>query len=261
MAKQVLSYETLAMDKQSDNAIRFSLRSLLVVTSYVAGTMAVVSYTNNIAFGFHLSLGLVGWIMWRFAHGHLGGLIPALLGGDLLLCSSVSWVFHGSEDFMGFRVAFSAIASLLVLTGLGVFAWIGARKRSFWRNQVCIAATIFCTLIVWWIAIPTLGNAAMSHRRALDIAANSTAAIKAISMVEDAQQRNRKTPDRDSLNGILNEPLPSVRWDGYTQKIQFEKTSDTTFRLSYIDPSMFFMGDIVVYDSGTPAKGWYRIPF
>ncbi|MEQ1829157.1 MAG: hypothetical protein ABL921_24555 [Pirellula sp.] len=249
------------MDKRTDTAFRFSLLSLLVVTSYVAGTLALVSYTNNTAFGIHLSLGLVGWIMWRYAHGHLGGLIPTLLGGDLLLSTSINWVFAGSEDFLGLRAILSVFASLLVFSGLGVFAWIGAKKLSYWRNQVGIAALVFCTLVAWWVAIPSLGNATVARRQALDIAANKMATAKAIWMVEDAIRRTGKTPDSDSLAAILHEPLPSVRWDFVSGRIHFQKTSETTFQLTYIDPSMCFMGDIVVYDSATPKRGWYRIRF
>lgn len=244
-------------NSQSDSTVRFSLLSLLVVTTYIACTMAVVSYTKNIVFGVHLTLGLVGWIIWRFAHGHLGGLIPTMLGSDFLLCSSAEWVLHGSEDFLGICLALNVIASLIVLTGIGLFAWVSSKKRHNWLNQVCIAASIFFALVVWWIVTPRLGSAALSHRRALDIAANGSAEVKAISIIEDALRRYGNLPDSDSLY----EPLPSVRWDRFTHMIRYQKTSDTTFQLTYIDPSMLFMGDIIVYDSSNPKKGWYRIPF
>ncbi len=248
------------MDTEADNAIQFSLRDILSVTTYIAASLAVVSYSNSVPIGIHLSLALIGWIMWRYAHGHLGGIIPALLGGDILLGSSVAWVSDGSEDFMGFREMICMAASLFVLTGLGVFVWIATRKQRFWRYQIGIAVSIFIILIAWWSIIPTLGNAAISRRQASDNALNNVATTTAIAMVEKAQACHGKTPDRDTLRIILSGPLPSVHWNGYSQEIQYQQTGEKTFQLSYIDPTMF-MGDIVVYDSGTPNKGWYRIPF
>lgn len=70
--------------------------------------------------GIQLSLILVGWILWGFVHGHLGGLIPALLGVDLLLLSSISWAVRGFEDAWGFRGQIIFLASLLVVIGLAV---------------------------------------------------------------------------------------------------------------------------------------------
>lgn len=248
------------MVKQTDDAIHFSLLSVLAVTSYIAFTLAVVSYTNSVVYGVHLSLVLVGWVIWRYVHGHLGGIIPALLGGDVLLCSSVAWTIHGSEDLMGFRNIANAFASFLVLAGFAVLVFVGAEKQGFWKHQIGIAALSLCTLVAWWIAIPVLGNAAMAQRRAADIAANSVATAKAIAMVEEARRRIGTAPDKEALQDLLTGPLPSVCWDGNSWQIQYQRTGNTTYRLTYIDPSMFF-GDIVVYDSATPQKGWYRIPF
>lgn len=258
IAKQLAGHHVVA--RQDDTAIRFSLRQLLTVTGYLAFTVAVVVNTGSIALGIHLSLGLVGWIMWRFAHGHLGGIIPALLGGDFLLCSSVVWVVQGSEDFMGVRSMFNVLASLLVLVGLAGLIWIGMTEQRFWKHQMGIAAAIGCILVAWWIAIPALGHAAIASRRAADTAANNLAAAKGIVLVEDVRKRTGTTTDADRLEELLTEPIPSVRWDGNSQQIRYQRTGDTTYQLSYIDSSMFW-GDTVTYDSATPTKGWYRIPF
>ncbi len=67
------------MKPSTDESVQFSLRELLAVTAYIAITAMLVSYTNYVSVGIHLSLALVGWIMWRFAHGHLAGIIPALV--------------------------------------------------------------------------------------------------------------------------------------------------------------------------------------
>jgi hypothetical protein len=137
---------------------------------------------------------------------------------------------------------------------------LGARRRQFWKYQFVIAAAVLVILAAWWLAIPTLGNAAIARRRAADMAANNSATARAIALVEEVQQRTGTTPGEKTLAELLREPLPSLRWDGVQGQIQYRRTGENTFQLSYIDPSMFF-GDIVTYDSATPQRGWYRIPF
>lgn len=243
-----------------DNRVRFSLRDLLLATSYVAGTAAVVSYTGSVRLGIHLSLAFLGFLMWRYAHGHLGGIVPALLGGDILLCSSIGWVSYGAEDFMGFRDMFNVFASFLIVVGLGTFSWDAGKKKPFRRNQIGIAMTIFLILVAWWVAIPPLGRASITRRQNSDMASNKAATANAISMVQNAVLRNGNAPENTRLAQLLTAPLPAVQWDGVSQQIQYQKTGDDSFQLSYVDPSMF-LGDIVVYESTTPNKGWYRIPF
>jgi hypothetical protein len=246
---------------QHDSTIRFSLRHMFGVTAFIALTLGVVSYTGSIAYGIHLSLCLAGWVMWRIGHGHLGGLIPALLGGDLLLCLSVGWIMSGSEDFLGIRVIMGVFASLFVFVGVGVLLWISTKKRRFWKHQIAIAAAILFILAVWWAAVPMLGNATIARRQTADIAANNLATAKAIAMVEKVRQQIGAVPDESALSELLKEPLPSVRWDGLSDQIRYARTSDATYQLIYFDISMLLFPDYVIYDSATPKKGWYRIPF
>lgn len=231
------------------------------VTAFITLTLGVVSCTGSIAIGIHLSLCLTGWLMWRIAHGHLGGLIPALLGGDLLLCLSVGWITSGSEDPFGIQVFTGAFASLFVFVGVGVLLWVSTKKRRFWKHQIAIAATILFILAVWWAAVPMLGNATIARRQAADIAANKLATAKAIAMVEKVRQQIGAVPDEGTLSDLLQEPLPSVRWDGRSRQIEYKRTGDTTYQLSYLDVAMLLFPDYVIYDSAAPKKGWCRIPF
>ena len=237
--------------------IRFSLLHLFGVTTLVAFILGMVSYTGSIPLGIHLSLCLTGWLMRRFLHAHLGGVIPALLGGDVLLCSSFGWAHRGSEDFLGLRAVFVVIASLVVLVGLGVLVWVGTKRQQFWKQQIAIAATIAVVLAAWWSAVPTLGNAAIARRRASDIAANTAATAKALALVEEARQRTGTTPDEGELKGLL----PSVRWDGVSVQIEYHRIDDTRYWLNYSDPSglSWIGGTDVIYNSATPNKGWYRV--
>lgn len=246
--------------RQADNAIRFSLRSLLAVFACISFIFAVASWTESIVLGINLSLILIAWILWRYAHGHVVGIILVLLGGDVLLSSSVGWVFYGIEDFLGFRVLVNMAASLLVLAGLGVFVWAGSKNQPYAKNQVWIAVSIFCVLTVWWITIPTLGDEVIARRQAADTASNTAAAAKAIALVDDVVKRTGSAPIKEALSELLPEPMPSIRWATSSQQINYQQINSTTYQLWYIDPGMFW-GDIITYDSATPQRGWYRVPF
>src|SRR5262249_13721352 len=163
------------------------------------------SLAGSVSLGVHLSMVLVGWILWRYAHGYLGGILPVLLGGDVLLCASAPWGFRGTGDFMGFRSLVTFAASLSVLAGVGGFVWAGARDRPDAKHQRSIAVLLLCLLVGWWLAIPTLGNAAIGRRQAADTAANNAAAARAIAMVEEVRLRTAETPAREALPALLPE--------------------------------------------------------
>ncbi len=241
-------------------SIRFSLREALAVTAAAAAVCAVVAYTNSVVIAIHLTTVFLGFVIWRYAQGHLGGLIPTLLGGDLLLGFSLGWVVNGSEDFMGFRGLIFGVASVLFLTGLGVFLGIASYRRRYWRHQAAIAITLGAIFVIGWIVVPTLGKAATLRRQKADIAANTAATAQAIALVATVCQQVGSAPDLEALKKQLGGPLPSVRWDGYSHEIMYVKTGANTYQLQYIDPTMF-MGDICIYDSSTPARGWFRVKF
>lgn len=246
------------MNEQADSTIRFSLRHTFGVTAFIALTLGIVSYTGSVAYGIHLSMFLIGWVMWRILHAYPQGLIPILLGADFLLWVAYERGLCGSEeDFFGYRMILSVFASVLVLVGVAILVRTGNKKHQFWKHQIIIAATISCVLVALRGAIIVLGNTAIAERRATDIAATKLATAKAIVMVEEVRKQTGTTPDEDALAKRLREPLPSVRWDGRTQQIRYRRTGDTTYELLYYD-MRGFMGDTVVYDS---VKGWYRIPF
>jgi len=241
------------MKQRANKSFSFSLKHLFSATATVAIVLGVVAATGSVVLGVHISLGLAGWIIWRFAHAHPAGLIPCLLGGDILLASSYRWVFHANEAF--FRGFFLMLGGSLIGIGILIFALIGAAQKRYGNHQYVCAAVIAVMLFVWWAIVPMLGSSAVAHRQAADIAANNRAAAKAIKLVEEATKSLGSSPLEDELEHVLSEPMPSVRWDRFETPINYQKTGATTFQLRYC------LGDIVFYDSATPQQGWTRIPW
>lgn len=245
------------MEQESHNAVRFSMLTVLSVTGYIAIACAMVLYTNNIAPLVHMSFILAGWILWRYAYAHFGGLLLTLIGFDLLACVTYDWVYCGYEEFSVARIFLSVIGSLIVLSGLGLFIWNASRKGNYCGNQSKLASWFFSLLAVWWVVVPIVGDFSITRRRSSDIASNNIATAKAISMVEEAKVVLGKTPSKEELKEYLKEPFPSVRWDRYSQEIGFKKTGEKTFELSYTDPTVIIPIGEIVFDSAKPEKGWY----
>lgn len=240
------------MVNECDSQLRFSLAHLLAVIAYLGFTFSVVRYTGSSISAVHLSVCLMAWLMWRFGHVRLVGLVPTLIGADIVLGFSLSTI--QSDEFLG--AAGASFGSIVLLIGLTILFCISARRDRYWRTQMGTAAVGTLLLVAWWFSFPALARAA----RASDMAANSAATVRALSMIEDVRRQLGRVPSEPELGALLREPLPSVRWGQRSGPIQYRRTSEKAYELTYIDPSQF-MGDIVIYNSDTPEKGWYRIPF
>ena len=150
-----------------DSQLRFSLAHLLAVIAYLAFTLSVFRYSGSLMSGVHLSLCLMGWLMWRFGRVHLVGLVPTLFGADMVLGFSLSII--QCADFLG--AAGVTCGSVVLLFGLGILVCISARKGRYWQSQIGTAAVGLLLLVAWWFSLPALARAA----RASDIAANNAA--------------------------------------------------------------------------------------
>ncbi|MFO0943266.1 MAG: hypothetical protein U0930_21235 [Pirellulales bacterium] len=248
------------MISEAENRSSFTLIGLLGVTTYVAISLGLIVFTAS-TLGVHLLFILVGWIAWRYGHGRLAGIVPALIGLDLLTCSSFSLVTYGDEDFLGIRTLISAVCSILVFVGIGMLWIIAERRNRYWGNQIVILACLLVALIAWWSVIPNLGRATTARRQQVDISYNNEVTAKAIELIEEYLRAHGKTPDQNDVDQQLPEPLPSARWANHYSKIQYQKLDQSSYMLTYIDPASVFMGDIITYDSRTPEIGWYRVPF
>ena len=237
-----------------DNQLRFSLAQLLAGIAYIAFTGTVVRCTGSIASAIYLSLCLAGWLMWRFTRLHVAGLVPTLVGTDVLLSSSLDWIGSNSQPELNFLGI--VLGTLLMLVGLSIWVGLAGRKRQNGQRQIAAAAASFVFLVAWWLFLPTLEKAAHLS----DIAANNAATILAVTMIEDVRQQLGRAPAKSELAALLHEPLPSIRWGRVSTPIGYVRTSDKAYKLSYIDPSVT-RRDIVWYNSEMPEKGWYHKPF
>jgi hypothetical protein len=242
---------------QSEGVFQFTLRELLAVTAYIAFALGIGRWTASPTVAVQFLLFLIGLGVVRFAHGHLGAVIPSLLGIDLLTCYGIDLAYFGNvPGFMDFRPAFACLGgSLLILIGLGVFLWQARSNRPYRKAQLGLALFMLTFLVGWYAIVPTIGRATVAQRRARDTAANNLAMSQAIAQVEAIRARLGRIPDDAELKSLLDEPLPSVRIDGYVAQISYQHTAANEYQLSYC------FWDILTYCSSTPNKGWYRIPF
>ena len=62
---------------QTESPFQFTFTDLLAVTAYVAFALGMGRWSGSPVIVTHLLILLLGWGMRRFAHGHLGGIVPA----------------------------------------------------------------------------------------------------------------------------------------------------------------------------------------
>jgi hypothetical protein len=241
--------------EQAEGPFQYTLAHLFIVTTLVAIILGIGRWTGSAAIVIQLSLILFGWLIWRFAHGHLGAVILSLLGSDILICGAISWAYDGSGDLFGIRFLFVAFGSVLMMAGVGVFSWRASLKHPHWRSQAGLAILVLVILVGWWAIVPAIGNVAIARRQTRETAANNAAMSKAVAQIESLRKRLGRVPDDSEVNGLLEEPLPCIRIDGYESQIEYKCIRLDEYQLS------FWYWDPYFYCSSTPKKGWYRVPF
>ena len=235
--------------------LQFTLTHLFGVTAYIAFALGLAIWLELPAIAVHLACVLVGWIMCRFLHGHVGAVIISLFGIDLLIWSGISWAYFGDDDFLDFRLLAVMLGTVATITGLGLFLWQGSRRQPFWRTQSWLGVVMLFVLLGWWAVMLVLGPAVVAQRQARETAANNAAMAKAVAQIEALRQQLGRVPSRAEVADLLDEPLPYFRWQSFTTQIHYQQIRKDQYQLSYC------YWDIFVYDSATPQKGWYRIPF
>ena len=237
--------------------LRFTLRHLFILVSLLAAALSAGRATGSVALSIHLMLLIVGWVMYRFLHANLAGLIPCLLGFDYFAVRGIGWVYFASEGFFLFDDIFNLVASLLVIVGASVFLFLAAREQPGSRWQLVNAIIFFTLFVAWWLFIPGFGQAAVAQRQARDAAQNNTAMAQAIAQVESVRQQLGHVPTADELASRLNGDLPHVRDGSYEKAINYQLVDDQAYRLWFI----IDWGDIKYYESTQPQKGWQVEPF
>jgi hypothetical protein len=239
------------VSKQSP--LQFTLITLLAALSYLCLAFGASQALNSPAVAVHLSLLFVGWVLGRFAHANLFGLILLLIGIDILFISGISWAYHGYE-FFPHEIILST-GSIFVTIAICVFAFLAFLKKEHWQYQASIAVGTTLLLAGWWTVVPNIGNAAVASRQRKEIKANNTAMTKAVAQIELLRRKLGRIPEESELDDLLTEPLPEINWDGWNTRIKYHKSNEDSYLLWYTN------WDVYYYDSSTPKKGWFSEPF
>lgn len=248
---------SLTIDRNEN--LRFTLKHLFVVVALLAVALTAGRVTGSIVISIQLLVLVIGWIMHRFMHAHLGALIPCLLGFDYLAIRGVAWAYFGFEGF--FDEFPNSAASILVLVGSSAFAYLATCKGPQARWQLIHAVTFFALLLAWWTFIPALGDVAVTRRRAIETAQNNAAMTQAVAQVEALRQKLGRVPSEADLNDHLKDGLPKIRSGSGERAISYNHVSDQEYHLWCLISSGDLWGDIHYYDSDQPQKGWQVEPF
>jgi hypothetical protein len=235
--------------------LRFTLKHLFIIVALLAVALSAARITGSIALSIHLTLLVIGWIMYRFMCAHLAGLIPCLLGFDYFAARGIGWAYFGFEGF--FDDFLSSVASLLVLVGSTTFLYLATCEGPESRWQLANAAVFFVLFVAWWLFIPSLGTAAVARRQANETAQNNAAMVQAVTQVEAIRGQLGRIPTEDEINERFKDGLPRVR-DGLSEMaIRYDRINDHKYQLWFT----IGWGDINHYDSSQPKKGWQVEPF
>jgi len=242
------------MTDRNEN-LRFTLRHLFVVTALSAMALAAGRVTGSPALTIHLTLVVVGWLIYYVLHGHLAGILPCLLGADYLTIHAIDWTYRANAPFM-FEPVLDMFASFLIFVGLGIFVILGCRKGPYWRWQLANAAIFFTLLIAWWLVIPMIGERVIAQQRARDTVRNNAAMSQAVAQVEAIRSQLGRVPTDLEFGELSKAPLPTIYWDGRKIEMDYRYVSDKEYWLSYL-----LSWDIYSYHSTEPKRGWFSVPF
>src|SRR4051812_49995122 len=131
----MLELDTITSSGADRNeSLRFTLRNLRVVTGLLAASLSVGHWTDSPLLSVHFTLLVAGWVLHKFLHGSLAGIIPCLLGADLLTMGAIVWAYRAVEPFMESMVY--VFASILIAIGIGIFIIVAHFKLPYWRWQL-----------------------------------------------------------------------------------------------------------------------------
>jgi hypothetical protein len=236
-----------------NESLRFTLRNLLVVTGLLAASLSVGHWTDSPLWSVHFTLLVVGWVLYRFLHGSLAGIIPCLLGADLLTIGAIVWAYRAIEPFLESIVY--VFASVLILIGIGIFIGVANRTTPYWRWQIFCAAIFFTLLVGWWVLVPMIGEHVVAQRRARDTVRNDAAMLQAVAQVEAIRSVLGRAPTDSEFRELSKAPLPTIHWDGRKIEMRYRQVGDKEYWLEY------YNWDIYLYHNTESKRGWFREPF
>ena len=238
------------------NGFQYTLREFLVVVGLFALVCGLTRWSGSPKLATASAVAFVAWMMVRFAHACVPGVLIFLVGGELLAVSAVNWVYYAREEFLfPCREMLGLIGCFLVLVSSIAFIVAAVMQKKERKWQLGNAMFVFLLMIVWFAVVPALGRKAVTQRRARETVANNAAMRDAVAQVEAVRKQLGRAPTAYELRELSGKPLPTIRSNGLEIEIRYQRVRDDQYNLRFVDWDIFW------YDSATPEKGWYRIPW
>ena len=201
---------------------------------------------------------LAAYCAWEGTRANRAGIVLAALGAELL--TVFGYGAYVAPDNLGFYiVAFLALLSTGLLTVGGTLFLVSAynQKSARWQNAFCCVASCFVPA-AWFVVVLPMAKNALDARIARRNADNAAVMSKIVADANAACARLGRAPkDEGELIKVLGKPMPKINVGYSLGPIHYAYIGPGHFQLSFINANW----NISLYDSQTPKRGWYEVPF
>jgi len=231
---------------------QFSLRAMLVSTAIFAAVLGLTVWTDAPEIALGAAIVPLVLLLWRFTRANRAGLVFFAIGAYLLGDLAVDWIYRG-DAWGAFMLAPFGSAAL----GIGAIAFLHTEIRNKDASAVHLtcAAAAFTLLVAWWVFVPPLGRPAAEKEWARKYAETMSTLRSLVQEIETIEATTGRYPkDENDWVAIRGAPVPETEFG-----VPFAYRSiGEEYELSFITG---FFGGIHTYDSGTPERGVYKIPW
>ena len=243
---------------EQEQPFQFTLRTLFIASALVALFLGLgIQFHMPLLFP-TVAIGLIACCAWHATRANVIDILLAATGAEFLtlegygICTVAS-----SFDFnILFFLAFLS-AGLMVFGGVFFLASATKSRSARWQNVVGCSASFLLPLVWFFVLVPIGGNA-LQVRLVRRDAQNAATMQTIISDVNAVCARLGRVPEsEEELAKSLGGTMPQIDLGSNISPIHYSRLGPDHFQMSFINANW----NISLYDSQTPKRGWYEIPF